>query len=203
MTVKIDIQSNIKQVKKKLNIFQKKHLPQASADAINEVGVKAVNAMRSQLAKKLDRPTPFTVKGVELKFKAKPSDLSALVMIPTSGNKSRKYLEKQFEGGTQNAKDQMIPVPYDKGVLNQYGNIRGRSRGLGRRKTEFIGQVKGIDGVWRRTGGKRNPQLKLIIGFEKVVRYTKRLEFYKTISGVVNKNIDKILNKHIQRIIGR
>jgi hypothetical protein len=200
MTVKIDIQSNIKEVQKKLNMFQKKHLPEASADAINEVGVKAVNAMRSQIAKKLDRPTMFTKKGVVLKYKARRNDLSALIEVPPIQSK---YLEKQFEGGIETAKNQQIPVPYDKGVLNQYGNIRGKRRGFAKRKTEFIGQVKGIDGVWRRTGGKKNPQLKLIIGFEKVVRYTKKLEFFKTVSGVVNKNIDKILNKHIQRIIGR
>jgi hypothetical protein len=66
-----------------------------------------------------------------------------------------------------------------------------------------MGNVKGIDGVWRRTGGKKNPGLKLLIAFENSVFYKKRIEFYKTVTGVVQKNMDKILNKNLKRIVSR
>jgi len=200
MTLNVSIESNIKEVTKKLNRFQKKQVPFVVADSINEVSVKAVNAMRSQLAKKLDRPTMFTKKGVQLKFKARPKDLSALIQIPPIQSK---YLEKQIEGGMKTADKQQIPVPYDKGILNAYGNIRGKKSGLIRRNTEFIGSVKGIDGVWRRTGGKRNPALKLLIGFERTVMYTKRIEFYKTVSSVVKNNINKIMAKNFSKLGGK
>lgn len=197
MTLNVSIESNIKEVNKKLNRFQKKQIPFVVSDSINEVSVKAVNAMRSQLAKKLDRPTMFTKKGVQLKFKARPRDLSALIQIPPIQSK---YLEKQIEGGMKTADRQKIPVPYDKGILNAYGNIRGKKSGLIRRNTEFIGTVKGIDGVWRRTGGKRNPAVKLLIGFERTVMYTKRIEFYKTVSSVVKNNINKIMAKNFSKL---
>lgn len=197
MTLNVSIESNIKEVTKKLNRFQKKQIPFVLSDSINEVSVKAVNAMRSQLAKKLDRPTMFTKKGVQLKFKARPRDLSALIQIPPIQSK---YLEKQIEGGMKTADRQKIPVPYDKGILNAYGNIRGKKSGLIRRNTEFIGTVKGIDGVWRRTGGKRNPAVKLLIGFERTVMYTKRIEFYKTVSSVVKNNINKIMAKNFSKL---
>lgn len=197
MTLNVSIESNIKEVTKKLNRFQKKQIPFVVSDSINEVSVKAVNAMRSQLAKKLDRPTMFTKKGVQLKFKARPRDLSALIQIPPIQSK---YLEKQIEGGMKTADRQKIPVPYDKGILNAYGNIRGKKSGLIRRNTEFIGTVKGIDGVWRRTGGKRNPAVKLLIGFERTVMYTKRIEFYKTVSSVVKNNINKIMVKNFSKL---
>ena len=155
MTLNVSIESNIKEVTKKLNRFQKKQIPFVVSDSINEVSVKAVNAMRSQLAKNLDRPTMFTKKGVQLKFKARPRDLSALIQIPPIQSK---YLEKQIEGGMKTADRQKIPVPYNKGILNAYGNIRGKKSGLIRRNTEFIGTVKGIDGVWRRTGGSVTQQ---------------------------------------------
>ena len=196
MTIKIDIKSNAKEVNKKLNLFQKKHLPFIVSDSINEVGVKAVNAMRSQLAKKLDRPKPFTVKGVNL-FKAKPSDLSALIFIPDI---QAKYLEKQIEGGVRLPENNKIPVPVDKAKLDNYGNIRGRRTGLVKGNKEFIANIKGIDGVWRRVGGKRNPSLKLRIALENRVFYRKKIEFFKTVASVVKNNIDKILDKNIRRI---
>ena len=199
MTVKIDIKSNVKDVRKKLNIFQKKHIPFIVSDSINEVGVKAVNAMRSQLAKKLDRPKPFTVKGVNI-YKAKPKDLSALVFIPDI---QARYLEKQFEGGAKIADKKKIPVPVDKAKIDNYGNIRGRRTGLIKGNKEFIANIKGIDGVWRRVGGKRNPSVKLRVALENRVFYRKRLEFYKTISGVVKNNINKILNKNVSRYVRR
>ena len=199
MTVSIKIESNVKELNKKLGIFQKKHMPEIVSDSINEVGVKSVNAMRAQLLKKLDKPTKFTYTGVRL-FKAKPNDQSALVFIPDI---QTKYLEKQFEGGMRIPERDKIPVPVDRGKLNAFGNIKGKRTGLVKGTKEFMGNVKGIDGVWRRTGGKKNPGLKLLIAFENSVFYKKRIEFYKTVTGVVQKNMDKILNKNLKRIVSK
>ena len=199
MTISIDIKTNAKELEKKLGMFQKKHMPEIVSDSINEVGVKSVNAMRSQLFKKLDKPTKFTYTGVKL-FKAKARDLSALVFIPDI---QAKYLEKQFEGGLRLPEKNKIPVPVDKAKINAFGNIKGKRTGLIKRNTEFMGNVKGIDGVWRRVGGKRNPKLKLIVALESSVFYRKRIEFYKTVKGVVQKNMDKILNKNLKRVVGR
>ena len=199
MTVSIKIKSNVKELNKKLGMFQKRHMPEIVSDSINEVGVKSVNAMRAQLLKKLDKPTKFTYTGVKL-FKAKARDLSALVFIPDI---QAKYLEKQFEGGLRLPENNKIPVPVDKAKINAFGNIKGKRTGLIKRNTEFMGNVKGIDGVWRRIGGKRNPKLKLIVALESSVFYRKRIEFYKTVKGVVQKNMDKILNKNLRRIVGR
>ena len=199
MTVSIDIKTNAKELEKKLGMFQKKHMPEIVSDSINEVGVKSVNAMRAQLLKKLDKPTKFTYTGVKL-FKAKARDLSALIFIPDI---QAKYLEKQFEGGLRLPEKNKIPVPVDKAKINAFGNIKGKRTGLIKRNTEFMGNVKGIDGVWRRVGGKRNPRLKLIVALESSVFYRKRIEFYKTVRGVVQKNMDKILNKNLKRVVGR
>jgi len=199
MTVSIDIKTNAKELEKKLGMFQKKHMPEIVSDSINEVGVKSVNAMRAQLLKKLDKPTKFTYTGVKL-FKAKARDLSALVFIPDI---QAKYLEKQFEGGLRLPEKNKIPVPVDKAKINAFGNIKGKRTGLIKKNTEFMGNVKGIDGVWRRVGGKRNPRLKLIVALESSVFYRKRIEFYKTVKGVVQKNMDKILNKNLKRVVGR
>ena len=80
MTITIQIKSNEKELKKKMGLFQRKHLPKATANAINEIGAKVVNAERAQIQKRLDRPTPFTIKSVDMpaKFRAKPNDLAAV-----------------------------------------------------------------------------------------------------------------------------
>ena len=94
-------------------------------------------------------------------------------------------------------------MPVDKAKIDNYGNIRGRRTGLIKGNKEFIANIKGIDGVWRRVGGKRNPSVKLRVALENRVFYRKRLEFYKTISGVVKNNINKILNKNVSRYVRR
>lgn len=200
--MKISIESNIKETRKTLGLFQRHKLPVIVSESINEVGVKAVNAMRSQLAKKLDRPTKFTVTSPRI-FLSKPvKNPFATVFIHKV---AAQYLEKLFEGGIKTGAKK-IPVPYTLGGtinLNDFGNIRGKKSGLVKRKTEFIGEVKGITGVWRRVGGKRNPKLKLLIGFKNSVQYKKTLEFYKTIRGVVKNNIEKILDKKTSEAMRR
>ena len=84
MTVSIKIESNVKELNKKLGMFQKKHMPEIVADGINVVAAKSANAMRSQFAKSFDKPVSKTVKSV-LVFAAKPKDLSALVFIRNKG----------------------------------------------------------------------------------------------------------------------
>ena len=47
MTVSIQMTSNEKELKRKMNIFQRKHLPEATANALNAIAVKVVNAERA------------------------------------------------------------------------------------------------------------------------------------------------------------
>ena len=42
MTITIQIKSNEKELKKKMGLFQRKHLPKATANAINEIGAKVM-----------------------------------------------------------------------------------------------------------------------------------------------------------------
>ena len=78
--VELRIISNEKDLKRKMNLFQRKHFPVAAANALNEIARKTANAERAQLQKKLDRPTPFSIRSINY-FKAKPNDLSALIFI--------------------------------------------------------------------------------------------------------------------------
>lgn len=51
MTITVQIKSNEKELKRKMGLFQKKKLPQATANALNQIGAKVVNAERAQIQK--------------------------------------------------------------------------------------------------------------------------------------------------------
>lgn len=213
MTVKIDIQSNIKEVQKKLNMFQKKHLPEATANAINEVGVKAVNAQRSQFAKKLHMPVTKTIKSVLL-FKAKKNDLSALVFIKDIakfGKSPAEYLKPMLEGGFKFPDKEYVSSPTKHTIINRHGNVTAgtRRKYFNNDNKYFVGVPKGFDnakyGVWERYGRQARGdsggfKIRKVLNLSKVQKFAKRFDFFKTINGVVSKNIDKILNKHIEKI---
>ena len=58
------VRDNLKQVEKELKRKQKKHLPKATADALNNTAKKVVKALQAQTDKRLDRPRSTTVNAI-------------------------------------------------------------------------------------------------------------------------------------------
>lgn len=199
MTITVQIKSNEKELRKKMGLFQRKHLPKATANAINEIGAKVVNAERAQIQKKLDRPTPFTIKSVDMpvKFRAKPSDLSALVFIK---NIAQDYLKHVYQGGIERPPKSKIfsPVTSAGGErLNAYGNIIGlKAKKIDSRKDLFLNK----NALWKREG---DGGLKLIAVAKNFIKHRKLLDFFKIGIGVIKKNYDKELDKQIAKAIKR
>jgi hypothetical protein len=214
MTVKIDVRSNANEVLKKLNVFQKKHIPLIVSDALNEVGTDAVNALRSQFAKKLDRPKPDTVKSPIL-FKAKPRDLSALVFIKDKWNKGKapaEYLEPMLEGSTRLPKKNFVVTPRDVTKTNKFGNITAaqRLKYFEDKEKYFVGVPKGYPearyGVWERYGrGSKGDssgyRIRKVVNLAKSQRFAKRFDFFKTVNGVVKAKMNKALDRNIKRYV--
>ena len=199
MTVTIQIKSNQKELKKKMGLFKRKHLPQATADAINNIGVKVVNAERSQIQKRLDRPTPFTIKSVDMptKFRAKRNDLAALVLIKPI---AQKYLKYVFQGGIERAAKSKIFAPVTSAGgerTNKYGNLMGlKGNKLDGRKDLFVKQ----NALYKREGDNG---LKLLAVAKNYIKHTKLLDFWKIGFGVIKKNYDKELSKQISKAMKR
>jgi len=210
MTVKIDVRSNADEVLKKLNVFQKKHIPLIVSDALNEVGVDAVNALRSQFAKKLDRPKPDTVKSPIL-FKAKPKDLSALVFIKDKWNKGKapaEYLEPMLEGSTRLPEKNFVITPRDVTKTNKFGNITKaqRSKYFEDKEKYFTGIPKGMPdakyGIWERmSSGASGSSIRKVVNLAKSQRFAKRFDFFKTINGVVKAKMNKALDKNMRKYV--
>ena len=144
---------------------------------------------------KLKRPTPQTVKAVRVKYSNK-RNLSGKVFLL---DWAAAYLKYQIKGGTRVT---TTAVPTKNARLNKYGNIPGRRKGLVKRKTEFIATIKGTAGVYRRVGGKRNRQVKLIHAFIKNPSYPAgRWPFYRIAKGVVDNKFKRNFTKALSQAL--
>jgi hypothetical protein len=202
--MKIELKADIKQLTKKLNKVQRKQIPFATAQAINEVAFKARKALMAQSKKKLDRPTPFTVKGFQV-VKAKKTSLTAIVYVDS---KRAKYMEFQIEGGIRTPNNMSIPIPIEKNMrLNKYGNMpRKKIKTLLAKPKIFSGKPRGegknanaAAGIWQRTN--KNNKLKMLVSYEKFATYKPRFPFYKIVTKVVESTFEDTFKKHLSKAI--
>jgi len=198
MSIKIDMRG-FDELASKMDDLQKKQLPFALAKALTDTAVQAKKAVDVQLPKKLDRPTPFTMRAIGNK-RASKRLLQSEVFVK---DKQAEYLRFAIEGGVRKPKGRAIATPGSKVKLNRYGNMPG-ARGkagklLANKKTYFSGKPKGKPaapaGIWQRMGKGGRMKLRLVVAYEKEITYKKRLPFYKIVNDVVQhrfkKNFDK------------
>jgi len=197
MTLEIDVRGDVKEVTRYLTRVQRKQVPFATALALTRTAQDAAKAETAQIPKKLDRPTPFTKKAIGFKAANKHTLISTVFVKDIQAA----YLGLQITGGARTAKGKGTGVPTRNKKLNKYGNIAGRRKGLVKGKNQFIATIKGISGVWERTGGKKAGQLKLLVAFEKAVKYRKRFPFYKIAQGVVRAKFTRNFNAALRRAL--
>jgi len=193
--MQISIKSDLKKLTKDLNNLQKKQIPFAASQAINDTLIDSQKALKVQIVRKLDRPTRSTVNSFRVKRSTKRGLVGEVFILPWAWE----YLKYQVEGGTRRSSGKGTGVPFNT-RLNKHGNIPGRKKGLVKRKNQFIATIKGITGVWQRVG-KRGRAVKLITAFEKEVQYKARFPFRKIVQGVVKSRFNKHFNKRLKAAI--
>ena len=194
--MQIKIKDNIKEFNKGLNKFQKKQMPFATAQAINNTLFGLKKEMGKQTVKKLDRPVPFTQRGFLINKAKKTNQVGVLYIRPEVAE----YLKYQIDGGVRSQATK-IPVPILKNKrLNKYGNIAGKRSGLVKGSKEFIGTIKGVTGVWKQQRKGQAPIL--LIKFHDSVKYDKKpFDFYR-IGKMYSKNtFDKQLDKALRKAL--
>tara|TARA_R110002012_G_scaffold289358_1_gene482400 strand:- start:64 stop:639 length:576 start_codon:yes stop_codon:yes gene_type:complete len=185
-----NVKGDMKPIIKHLNKTQKKQIPFAAAQAINNTLFDIMKAEKAQMPKKLDRPTPYTLKAFRIN-KAKKSKLVGDIHV----TKERyKYLKYAIEGGKRTGN---IGVPTRHAKLNKYGNIPQRQKGLIKNKNQFIRTINGVSGVYE----KSSTGLKLIVAFNKTVNYKKKFPFYKIAKRVARKKFQRNFQKSLKRAI--
>ncbi len=191
----LNIKADIKEVTRYLDNLQKKQIPFATSQALNKTAYYVRGKLQQEAKKKLDRPTPFTLRGFKYR-KATKQKLWAEVYIDKI---QWDYMRWQVQGGTRTKRaksGEVVPVRIK---LNKFGNIPGRWKGklkkLLDRPDTFVGTIKGVKGIWqrgnigksgkfsttrRRKGGGRSKDIQLLAVLEQRVSYKKRLDFHGT-----------------------
>lgn len=145
------VEVNFDEVLRQLTAFEKKQVPFAAAKTLTDAAQSVKVRFEELIDQGLDRPTPFTKRGVFIKSATK-TRLEALVGIK---NRQASYLRYQRDGGVRQPKKRAIVIAVGQ-RLNKYGNMPKRAveRLLGRKDT-FSGTVDGTPGIWKRLrGGK-------------------------------------------------
>ena len=179
----VNVRSNLKQLTKGLDDIAQKQIPFAMALTLTKTVQSAQRSEKIAMDRQLDRPTPFTKRGVAIR-KATKTNWQAQVFIKDI---QAEYLMWVVEGGTRKPKNKahVLPVTIKR---NKYGNIpRGKVQKLLQRADVFSGVVKGVQGIYQRT--RRGTQL--LLAFEPVVRHKPQYKFYE------------VAEKRIEQVIGR
>jgi len=124
----------------------KKQIPFATAQALTSVARKIEAAQKTALSRKLENPTPFTVKAVG-STGARRDNLVAKVFVRDI---AAGYLEPFEFGGHHKLNSQALLNP--KNIkLNKHGNLtRNKMAQLKAKPEVFVGDVGGVNGVWQR-----------------------------------------------------
>ena len=190
------IQSNINEIIMGLNDLEKKQIPYATSKALNDTAFQARAALTAQLVKRLDNPTPFTKRAIRVR-KATKKRLYAEVYV---NEIQAKYLKNLYYGGTERPKSRALIKPTKDLKLNKYGNIQNKKiQKLLNNPNYFSGTVTGKggkrSGIFRRYKSGRIKQM--IMWVDKKEKQ-KRLEFDKTIQGVVNNKFNSNFEKALK-----
>ena len=159
--MQISVKSDVDKALKSMSRLHKKQVPFAAALGLSMTAKKVAKVEQRMMVRKLDRPTPFTIKGVRWE-RADKKDFatgrlhSRVYLMPTQAE----YLRFQIEGGTRTPRGTAIAVPTSNVKLNRYGNLaggQGRIKRLLAKKNTFQGIIGGVAGVWQRPKrGKRS-----------------------------------------------
>ena len=96
-----------------------KQIPFAASKALNSTAQKVADAMPAELERALDRPTPFTKRGVRILRYASKAKLETTVGFMAA---QAKYMALQIEGGTRQPGKAGLKIPAAI-KLNEFGNI--------------------------------------------------------------------------------
>ena len=191
----ISVSGDLKKLKKSLNRIQKKQIPFALSGAINDLAFKSRPAEQNVMRQMIDRPTPFTQKGI-LVEKANKRTLKARVKITPV---RWKYLKKIVNGGTSTRASGSHAIAVNQSLSNKYGNLpRNKSRSLSKRKNHFKATINGRSGIWKRGLGKRSRSLSLQIVHKKSTNVPRSYRPWVATARIVKTNFRSTFDKRMK-----
>lgn len=189
----MSVRGDFQEVRRYLDRVKRKEVVTATAGALNDTAFDMRGNLQKGIRRDLDRPTPFTVRGIQVK-RARRSNLTAAVFIE---QKRWEYLEFAVDGGVQRPQRKVIMIGL--GRRNRYGNVPGFRRLRARllaRKDHFEGQIGGASGIWKKF--KTKPP-KLVVAYVEEARYERRFRFYERAEKTAVARWPEHFYRHLER----
>ena len=203
----LSVSSDVKKLTKRIDDKYRRQIPFVTSRALNSSAFDARSAVQKALPKFLDRPNPFTIKGVQVGKSTKKKLIAAVGFasktfgkLPrNAGTAPAKYMKRLIAGGVRKKKtNRGIPVPVN-ARLNKFGNL---SRNYLKNKVEsprsFIATIKGTEGIWETRGRGKNKSLRLLVSFKDRTTYPGGLFPLKTI---VKNSVKKTFSRNFQKAL--
>lgn len=192
----LDLDTNSRDVARKLRQLGQKQMPFVTSQTINALAFSTMNRERREIVDVIDRPTPFTQRGV-MYTRSSKRNLVATVYVPES---RESYMIYQVRGGKRTPRNVAVPIPSSSARLNKYGNMRRNyiSRMLDSPK-HFSGVPRGRPrssaGIYERKRHKIVP----IVLWKREAQYRPKFDFY----GVGRDHVKRNAQREFERAIDR
>jgi hypothetical protein len=193
--IQISVRADVKRLQQSLDRLANTQVPYATALALTAVAKRVQEAEAKALSATFKNPVPFTQRA----FRVRPARKSNLTAIVFALPIQAAYLEPSEDGVPQAlGKGKRIRTPVDIGV-NASGDIpKGTIKRLAGRKDVFVGEVKGVNGVWqrlpskgkRRGNAKQGQRLRLLIAFTRPKQVKTRLNYRQRAQAVIATSFD-------------
>lgn len=189
-----ELSKDISKLTKNLSDLEKKQIPFSTSLALNQVAQDAQRRAQRRLRIDLDRPTPFTIRGIGVSRSSKRKLQSAVFIKDIQAD----YLKYAIFGGTRRPANRAITVPV-KARLNKFGNIpRKKIQSLLTRSDVFVVRDSQKAGIYQRM---KSGKLKMLIAFESTAVYKRRYDFKDIVVIEANKRITPAMRQALKKAL--
>ena len=220
--MQISIESDVKKLTKSLNRIQRKQIPFATSRAINTLAFDVRKALQDGLDLHLDRPTPYTKRGVQVEKSTKNNLVVEVGFRSKTFGKGKgkatqaSYMKRQIEGGARRPNKRAIPVPIKKNIrLNKYGSLASNKLKsfLADKDKYFSGKLKGAkgkgtgEGIWERMPANskrkknRGGKVRMVISWNPKTDYKASFPFKKIVDTTIRTNFRKRFNFELREAL--
>lgn len=186
--------ADMRKLTKKLSDLEKKQIPFASSLALNKLAVLGQRAAVRGLAVHIDKPTPFTKRGIRVRRSNKSNLVSAVFVQDIQAE----YLRFAVFGGNRKPKGRALIIPVQQ-RLNQYGNLpKNKIKNLMARDDTFALVNSPRAGIYQRL---KNGRLKLLVSFKGGADYRSIYPFKQIVVKEVQKYVESAFRSSLQRAL--
>lgn len=205
----VNIDTNIKQFKRKLYRFEKKALPQALRHTVSDLAKElAMKEMRKVVNDTFQGGATRWTKQSFAYVKAKKGK-RPVSKVFIKDNQAE-YLQYQIDGGTRLPNGRFIAVPHHKTRKNKYGNLSQEKWAelVTNKKKFFAGTPKGAKrptrgGIYERLGENGRDNYIMRAAFAPSAKYHKVFKYFETAQRFVQRRFEPVIWANLSKAIKR